>query len=100
MYTFPPTCGLCGGASNEGFPPLLRGKSPDCWTGPDICFGALIAGRPFLFVRRDIPFPLSSDMLREKLIGAKLSFTFIPIVGPSSEISVVQLQLPWRLALK
>jgi hypothetical protein len=29
--------------------------------GPDICFGALIAGRAFLLVRSDIP--LDSDMM-------------------------------------
>jgi hypothetical protein len=48
-----------------GFPPLLRGSStPSLGIGPEICFGALIVGRPFLFppLRRDIPF-LSSDIV-------------------------------------
>jgi hypothetical protein len=63
--TFPPACGRCGGASNEDLPPLLRGAFPVGWIGADICFGALIAGRPFRFVRRDIPLPLSSDIVCE-----------------------------------
>jgi hypothetical protein len=64
-FTFPPTCGRCGGASNEAFPPVLRGTSPVDCIGPDICFGALIAGRPFLLVRRDIPLLFSSDILQK-----------------------------------
>ena len=62
MHTFPLAWGLCG-ASSEAFPLVLLGPSPVCCIGPDICLGALIAGRPFLFVRRDIPLRVSSDIV-------------------------------------
>ena len=42
---------------------MLLGTSPVCCMGPDICLGALIAGRAFLLVRSDIPLRLSSDIL-------------------------------------
>lgn len=69
MFTFPPTWGRCGGDSKDDFPVVLRGASPDCCIGPDICFGALIAGRPFLLVRREIPLLFSSDILRKEIDG-------------------------------
>lgn len=49
--TFPPD----EGTAREAFPALgLIGGAPFCGAGLDICCGALIAGRGFLLVRRDI----------------------------------------------
>ena len=59
-HTFPPIWGLCGGASNEAFPPVLLGTSPELLIGAEIGFGAEIAGRLLRFVRSDIP--LLSDI--------------------------------------
>lgn len=60
--TFPLICGrACGGVSNEDFPPVLRETLPLDGTGLDICCGALMFGRPFCLVLRDMP--LESDIL-------------------------------------
>lgn len=60
--TFPPA----EGTARDAFPaPGLTCGAPFCGAGLDICCGALMAGRGFLFVRKDI-LNLSSDIFAVK----------------------------------
>lgn len=68
--TFPLAWGRCCPIAAGGS--LLDGATvgpPDCEIGADICFGALIVGRPpFRFVRREIPLPSFSDIFKDCVI--------------------------------